>query len=142
MARSHFKASCTELFIYIFIVNNGDGTPYPWYYYLFSLKPLITLVLRMNADSSISKNSFRSCRGYYNILICLTLNKVANIIQLALRLVINNLLIRNSCFSLWIPINHSYSTVDKSLAIKVAENVYHRFTTCLIHGKGQTIPIA
>ena len=54
----------------------------------------------------------------------------------------DHLLVRDRRLSCRIPIHHSDTTVDKSLAIEVAEDIIHRLAPLLIHGEGEAIPVA
>ena len=50
--------------------------------------------------------------------------------------------VRKSRLSLWVPVNHAYTTIDVTLLIEVAEYLDNTLATSIIHGESSTIPIA
>ena len=57
-------------------------------------------------------------------------------------ILVDYLFIRKSGLSLWVPVDHAYTTIDIALLIKVAEYFNNAFTTNVIHCESSTIPIA
>ena len=93
MGGSNLKASCTKLNINVLVFNNRNYTVYKRYYYLFASEVLVLRVIRVDAHCSVAHNGFRTCGGHYCIAV-LALNLVAQIVELALLLLINNFFIR------------------------------------------------
>jgi hypothetical protein len=69
VGRSNLKGSGTKFRINILVENYIYSTVNNWYNNLLSLKVFISVVVRINTNSSISKNSFRPCCSYYQIFL-------------------------------------------------------------------------
>ena len=61
MCRCNLNRTCSKLFINVSICNNRNFLIYKRKQYHLSYNILVTLVIRMNCNSSISKHSLRAC---------------------------------------------------------------------------------
>ena len=67
---SHLETSCTEVHSHIAVLDDRNLLVDQWDKHLLALEPLISLVLRVHADSSVRHNRLRTCGSDDDILIC------------------------------------------------------------------------
>ena len=140
MGWSNFQTACTKLNVNVVIFYYRDNTVYKRNYHLLASQVLVLWVIRVNTHGGITHNGLRTCGCHYCVTI-LALNLVAQVVEFALLLFIYNLLIRESCERLWIPVHHTYATVNEAFIVKVTEHFYNALASGLIHCECCAVPV-
>ncbi|MNZ83493.1 hypothetical protein D3C78_1022230 [compost metagenome] len=83
----------------------------------------ITLILWMNSYSGITKHRFRTCCRDRNITTAI-LERILQVIQMAVNFLIFNLNIRECCTSSRVPVNDILAAIDQAFFIQL----YKHFT--------------
>ena len=158
----YLEATRTELNVHIAVLNNRNDTSYQWHNHFLAVEPLIFGIFGVNAHGSITHNSLGTSGGHHSIVaFSVTMNYTAmsnhfrqvglvkhvrdiifQIIELAFLVTIDYLLRREHGLCLGIPVDHTKTSVNKSLAIEINKNLEHAFGTSFIHSESRAIPIA
>ena len=67
---------------------------------------------------------------------------VAQIEQVRVLVVIDDLLVREGCLALGVPVDHTQATVDEAFVVEVAEDADDAARTLFVHGEGCAVPVA
>ena len=78
----------------------------------------------------------------FNLCLVFFSNIVFKVIKLRMLILVDYFFVRKSRLSLWIPVNHAYTTIDVALLVEVAEYLDDTLATSFVHGESSTIPIA
>ena len=158
----YLEATRTELNVHIAVLNNRNDTSYQWHNHFLAVEPLIFGIFGVNAHGRITHNSLGTSGGHHSIVaFSVTMNYTAlsnhfrqvglvkhvrdiifQIIELAFLVTIDYLLRREHGLCLGIPVDHTKTSVNKSLAIEINKNLEHAFGTSFIHSESRAIPIA
>ena len=140
VSRRNFQSSSTKFNIYIFIFNDRNYTPHNRKNYFLSSQMFITLIIRIYTNGYVSKNSFRASSCYSKIFLRI-FNFIYKVKKFSVLFFIDYFLIRKSGFSLWVPINHTIPSVDKSFVIQIYKNLNNRLIQIIIHSEFGALPI-
>ncbi len=145
----YLQAARTEPNLHIAVFDNRDDTPYTRHDDMFATQPLIFLLFGVDADCNIAEYGLRTGGGHdgvvgsrFRIGYARLCHLVAEIVELAMLLVVDNLLVAQRRLTLRVPVDHTQAAVDKTLLIEVAEHMYNGTRACLVHGERSTIPVA
>ena len=141
MCRGYLEASCTELDIYILVLDHGDSSPYEGDDEALALEEVIALVIGVDTHSGIPHDGLGAGRSHDDVAI-LSLDVVAQVIELALLLLIDDFFVTEGCASLRVPVHHTHTTIDQPLTIELYEDVNDALATLLVHREGRTLPVA
>ncbi len=140
VSRSNLQASCTKFRINITVKNK-------WYLTIchrdnnfFSFQMLVSDIIRMCTNSSISEYCFRTCSCDHYISF-LSHYFVTDIIKFWFFICIINLFIWDRGHSLWIPVNHSYASVNKPLIKQIDKYFNYGIISFLIHREKRAVPV-
>ena len=142
VGRGNFQAARSEFDVYIVVHNDGYGTAYQRNDDPFPFEIAVTRVVGIDAYSGITENRLRTCRGDNDIFIGLTLDHVAEVVELAVFFFIDHLFVRECRESLRVPVYHAYTAVDKSLVEEVDKYFDDTAAAGLVHRKGCAVPVA
>ena len=92
VGRSDLEASCPKLYIYILVLDHGDSTPYEGDDEALASEEVIALILGVDTHSGVSHDGLGAGRSYDDVAI-LSLDIVAQVIELALLLLIDDFLV-------------------------------------------------
>ena len=140
VSRRNFQSSCTKFNIYIFIFDDRNYPTYHRNNYFFASQMFITLIIRIYTNGYVSKNSFRASSCYSKIFLRI-FNFIYKVKKLSVLFFIDYFFIRKSGFSLWVPINHTIPSVDKSFVIQIYKNLNNRLIQIIIHCEFGALPI-
>ena len=141
VGRGDLEASCTELYIYILVLDHGDSTPYEGDDEALASEEVIALILGVDTHSGIPHDGLGAGRSHDDVAI-LSLDVVAQVIELTLLLLIDDFFVTEGCAGLGVPVHHTHTTIDQPLAIELYEDVNDALATLLVHGEGRTLPVA
>ena len=137
----YFQATCTKFYIYVLIFDNRNHTVADRHNRFFAFEVLPTLIVRVDADSRITKNRFGACCSNYKVLIR-PFNLIFQMIQKSLTFFINHFLVRKSGFSLWIPVHHTVAAVYLSFVVQIHKYFDNRSRKLLVHCEFSAFPVA
>ena len=66
---------------------------------------------------------------------------IFEVIEVALLLTVDHLLVAQSGLSLGVPVHHAQATIDVALVIEVHKHLQHTFAACLVHGESGAAPV-
>ena len=161
VCRGNLQTSCTKLYVYIAVLDDGNDTSHEWYDNLLASKPLVLGVFGVDTHRGVAHDGLRARGGYHCIVALLVLmddiafgclvniraitvrsNVIFKIIELGLLILVDNLLIAECSLGLGVPVYHAQSAVDKSLVVEVNKNFDDALRALLIHGECGAVPIA
>ena len=145
VSRSHFQTAGTEADLDIRVLDDRYFFVYQWNEDFLPFKPMIALVVRVDADRSIRHDGLRTC-GCDNYIfvraVSVTVRDiVSEVIEMALGLLVNNFLVADCGMSFRIPVYHTHSPVNQSFFIEIYESVDDGFRQIRIHGEFGTVPV-
>lgn len=142
MRRSHLQATRTKLDVHILILNHRNHPVHQRHNHLLALQPFILRVIRIDTHRRIPHDGFRTSSSHHRIAaLSIPFHLIAEIIQLAMLLLINHLLIRESRKRLRVPVHHTHPAVNQTLVIEIHKHLDHTLASSLIHGESRTVPV-
>ena len=160
MGRGNLKATGTELNVNIIILNYRYHAVNQRHNHLVALQPAVLGIGRVDAHGGITHDGLGTCGGNHCVVALgilvyhLTLSTcglyrvlggighvVFQVVQLAVLLLIDHLLITQSSLSLGVPVYHTYATVDKTLVVQVNEHLDNTLRAQVIHGECGAVPV-
>ena len=121
---------------------------------------LVTLIVRMNGNGTVTQHGFRPRRGNRNIVTGLakgdvplfvfldvfigraTGQRVAEVPHVSIGFDVLDLEIRNGCLHLRIPVDEPLGLVDQALVVEVDKNLANGLRQAFVHGEPLTRPVA
>ena len=86
---------------------------------------MVARISRIDTDGCIAHDRLGTRCRYDDVILC-ALDEVAEVVELALMLLEDNLLVRECRLCLGVPVDHAYPTVDESLLVELAEDIDDR----------------
>ena len=124
MRRRDLQRTCTEVHTYIFIHDNGNAAIYQWDINMLSMQMPVPLILRMDTNSSISHDRFRSYGSdrhewpvFTTVLLITRVNKIFQVVKLLCRFFSDDFFITKCRLCFHVPIDHPFAAVDVSFFI-------------------------
>ena len=68
VGRRHFQTACTELDVYIAVLDDGDDTVHQRYGHLVALEPLVLRVLGVDTHGGIAHDGLRTRGGHDGVV--------------------------------------------------------------------------
>ena len=106
VCRRHLQTTCTKADLHIPILDDRDHTTYTRYNHMLTLQPLVLLFLGVDAHCYIAEDRLRTRGSHDGVLTRFFRYFVAQVIELIMLVVINNLLITQCRLTLRIPVYH------------------------------------
>ena len=106
---------------------------------------VVALVIRVDANGSIRHYGFRTGGRDDDILVrglSLIADKISQVIELALCLLVDYFLVADCGLSYRIPVDHSHASVNHSFLVEVHEGVDNGFAKFRLHGEACAVPVA
>ena len=141
MCGGNLQCAGPEFMIHIIIAYERDLPVYQGNDHHFPMQMLIPGIFRVHRNGGITQDGFRPGCGNHNSGL-IPDHLVPYIIQFGLNLQVVHLLIGNSRFGLWIPVDHANPAIDISFIKEVNKNADHRFIINIIHSEPGPVPIA
>ncbi len=141
MCRRYLEATCTELYVNIIILYHRYFSTHERHHHMLAFEPCVLGVIGIDTHRRIAHDRLGAGGCHYGILPRVLFNHVAQVVEFALMLFENHLLVRKCRKGFGIPVNHAYSAVYKSFVIEVAEHFYNTLRAFLVHSECRTIPI-
>ena len=161
MGGSHLQTARTELYLHIAVLDNVDDAAHERHDDLAALEPLVLGVLGIDAHGGIAHDGLGARGGNDSIVAlailvddvalgtqlllvlegCQTVDIVLEVIEVALLLAVDDLLVAQSGLSLGVPVHHAQATVDIALVIEVHKDLQNALAAGLVHGEGGAAPV-
>ena len=104
MCRGYFYTTCTEFPVNITVSNKRNFSSHQRQYQLFAYKILVSFIIRMYCNRSISKHSLRSGGGYFYKPALFTLYRIVNMPKIRIHFNMFNLSIGNRSLTYRTPV--------------------------------------
>ena len=140
MGWRHFYYSSSKIHFYIAICYDRHLSSCQRNDNLFADEMLISAIIRMNCDSSISKQSFRPCRSKDKALISSD-NRIFDFSEISLLIEHLYFIISKSSSTARTSIDHIFSLIDESVIVEVYKVLFHSVRKPFIHGKSFSLPV-
>ena len=140
MSWCHFYHSSSKIHFYIAISYDRHFSSCQRNNNLFTYKMLISAIIWMNCNSSISKQSFRSCCSKNETLISSD-NRIFDFSEISLLIEHLYFIISKCSSTARTSINHIFSLIDESIIVEVYKVFFHCFRKPLIHSKSLSFPV-
>ena len=140
MSWSHFYYSSSKIHFYIAISYDRHLSPCQRNDNLFADEVLISAIIWMNSNSSISKECFRPCRSKNETLISSD-NRIFDFSEISLLIKHFYFIISKCSSTARTSIDHIFSLIDKSIIVEVYKVLFHCFRKPLIHSKSFSLPV-
>ena len=142
MAWCNLNNTCSEFSVNIFISNNRNLTIHKWQHNLLANDVLVSLIIRMNCNSSITKHCLWSCCGELNVFATLPNNLVSHMPEVTSLLFVLNLGITNCSLTYRAEINNLIALVYLAFLVELNEYVFNCLRAALIHGESFSLPVS
>lgn len=140
MSWRHFYYSSSKVHFYIAISYDRHLSSCQRNDNLFADEVLISAIIWMNCDSSISKQSFRPCCSKNETLISSD-NRIFDFSEISLLIEHLYFIISKSSSTARTSIDHIFSLIDESIIVEVYKVLFHSFRKPLIHSKSFSLPV-
>ena len=140
MSRRHFYHSSSKIHFYIAIGYDRHFSSCQRNNNLFAYKMLISAIIWMNCNSSISKQSFRPCCSKNETLISSD-NRIFDLSEISLLIEHLYFIISKCSSTARTSIDHIFSLIDESVIVEVYKVFFHCFRKPFIHGKSFSFPV-
>lgn len=140
MSWCHFYHSSSKIHFYIAISYDRHFSSCQRNNNLFADEMLISAIIRMNCDSSISKECFRPRCSKDKALISSD-NWIFDFSEVSLLIEHLYFIISKCSSTARTSIDHIFSLIDESIIVEVYKVLFHSFRKPLIHGKSFSFPV-
>ena len=140
MGWRHFYYSSSKVHFYIAIGYDRHLSSCQRNDNLFANEMLISAIIWMNCDSSISKQSFRPCCSKDKAFLSSD-NWIFDLSEISLLIEHLYFIISKSSSTARTSIDHIFSLIDESIIVEVYEVFFHCFRKPLIHSKSLSLPV-
>ena len=141
MCRGDLEAACAELNVDVVVLDDGDLAPHERDNDTPSAEVLVLRVVRIDAHGRVAHDRF-GAGGSHDGIPVFTDDAVAQVVEFALLLLINHLLVAEGGEGGGIPIDHADTTIDQSLTVQIAEDANDAPRADVVHSEGRAIPVA
>ena len=146
MRRRDLEAARTEIHLDIVVLDD-------WYFLVderdkdfLALHPEVALVIGIDADGGIGHDGLGTRGGHYDVLVGRVAvsvgDEVAHMVEVALGVLVDHLVITDGCVSLGVPVDHAHSPVDPAFLIKIYEGIDDGLGEGGLHGEAGAVPVA
>ena len=160
VSRSYFKTAGTKFDIDIFVFDHRDYTTHERHHHLFAAQPAVLGVFGVDTHSGIAHDGFWAGSSHNGIAATLLIDMnhlalfrlgggigvvnhiVAEIIEFAMLLFIDHLLVAQSGESLGFPVYHAHTAVDQALVVQIDKHLDNALAAGFIHGESGAVPVA
>ena len=117
MGRRHFHRAGAERRVHILVGNNRQHPADQRQHQIFADHVGITFISRIHRHPGIAEDRFRSGRRHRHILVRVVLHRIAHMVQLACRIFVLDLDVRQRRVAAGAPVGDSVALIDQALFI-------------------------
>ena len=158
----HLQAARTELYLNIAVLNDGNHAAHEGYDDFMAAQPLVLRVFGVDTHGRVAHDGFGAGRSHHGVVAAVGIlmehlalaarglngvdvgigHVVAEVIEVALFLLVDDLNIGEGRLCLGVPVDHAQAAIDEALVVEVAEDAEHAFAALVVHREGCTVPVA
>ena len=146
VGRGNLKAAGTKIHLYIIVLNYRYLPVDERDKHLLALEPEVPFILRIDADCSIGHNGLRTgCSNDKELVRGIAVavgDVVSQVIEVALGVLVDNLVVTHGGEGLRIPVHHAHALVNPTLLVEVHKSVDDCFRELRLHGETSAVPVA
>ena len=125
VGRRHLEAARTKLDIDVAVLDDGDRASHLRHDDVLALEPrVLGVVLALHARLVLGRHV------------------VFQIVELAVLLLIDHLLVGEGRLGLRVPVDHAYAAIDESLLVEIDKDMDDALRPLLVHREGRAVPVA
>ena len=144
--RGHLEAAGTEVHFHIVVLDDRDFLVYQRDEHFLAAQVVIPFVGGVYADGGVGHDGLGTGGRYHDIVaggVSVAVgDEVAQVVEMALRVLMYNLVVAYRSEGDRIPVDHSYSPVYHALAVEVAEGGDYGLGEFRLHGETGALPVA
>ena len=141
MRGGDLEAACAELNVDVVVLDDGDLPPHERDNDAPSAEVLVLRVVRIDAHGRVTHDRFGSGGSHDGVSVFAD-DAIAQVVEFALLLLINHLLVAEGSEGGGIPIDHANAAIDQPLAVQIAEDADDAPGADVVHSEGCAIPVA
>ena len=142
VGRSHLQGARSELDVDVFVADHRDRPSHQRHDDAgVGGQGLVTLVIGVDAQRRIAQNGLGARRGDDDRPVG-SLDLVAQVVELAVRLLEDHLLVREGRLRRGVPVDHPYAAVDLAFLVEVAEDAQNALRAGFVHREARAVPVA
>ncbi len=142
MCRRDFQRAGAEFDVHVLVADDGNRAPHERHRDPRVLRqPVVARVVRIDAQRRVAQDGF-GARGGHDDVAVHALDAVAQVVELAVRLAEDHLLVREGRAGRGVPVHHAHAAVDAALFVEIAEDAQHAFGAGLVHREDRAVPVA
>ncbi len=130
-----------ELAVHILVHDDGHHAAHAGHDDALALEPRVALVLGMDAYGGVAHDGLGTGGGHHDVAV-LALHIVAQVEQLAVAFLVDDLLVADGGEGLGVPVDHAHAAVDEPLVVEVVEYADHALVAHIVHGERGAVPVA
>ena len=140
--RGHLQRARAELDVHVFVADHRDRTAHQRHDdACVGRQPCVARVAGIDAQGRVAQDRFGACRGDDDRPVR-ALDLVAQVVELAVRLLEDDLLVRQGGLRRGVPVHHPHAAVDLPLVVEVAEDADDALGARLVHREARALPVA
>ena len=140
--RRHLQGTRAEGDVYIRVADHRNRAPDERHHHAGVLRqPLVALVVGIDAQRRIAQNGLGARRSHDEVFVR-PLDRIAQVVELAVRLLEDHLFVRQRGPGRGIPVDHAHAAVDAPLAVEVAEDLDDPLGADVVHRETGAVPVA
>ena len=110
------------------------------------MHPLVSLVIRIHTDGGVGHNGLGTGGSHHDVAvgrITVTVrDEISHMIEMALRVLMDNLVVRYGSMPYRIPVHHSDTAIYPSLLVEIHESIYYGLVKFRLHSEAGSVPVA
>ena len=142
----NLEAAGTEVHLHVIVLDDGDLPVNQGDEHLLAIEPEVAFVLGVHADGGIGHDGLRTGGGNYQELVrgiaVAVRDEVAEMVEMALGVLVDYLIVRNGGEGHGIPVNHAYALVNPAFLVEIDESVDDGFRELRLHSEACAVPVA
>ena len=141
VGRGYFQTAGTELDVDVVVHDDGYDAVDQRHDYLLPFEEGVAGIVGVDAHGRIAQDGFGTGRGHDDVFV-LPFDVVAQVVELAVLLLVDYLFVREGGERLGVPVDHAHAAVDETFVVEVDKHFQHTLGAHLVHGEGGAVPVA
>ena len=160
VGRCHLEAARTKLDIDVAVLDDGDRASHLRHDDVLALEPRVLGVVGVDTHGRVAHDGLGARGGHYGVpsavvavhdvglvlalhaRLVLGRHVVFQIVELAVLLLIDHLLVGEGRLGLRVPVDHAYAAIDESLLVEIDKDMDDALRPLLVHREGRAVPVA
>ena len=158
----HLQAARTKFDFDIAVLNDGNHAAHEGNDDFVAAQPLVLRVFGVDTHGRVAHDGFGAGRSHHGVVAAVGIlmehlalaarglngvdvgigHVVAEVVEVALFLLIDDLNIGEGRLCLGVPVDHAQAAIDEALVVEVAEDAEHALAALVVHREGCAVPVA